>query len=92
MERLVLFLGNHPRTAAKGLPKKVKRNPLPRPLHRPEAGHLVNLGAVVVPFVATVAAIALFWDSWVSPANLVIASVMYLVTDHRRIGEGRAGS
>jgi stearoyl-CoA desaturase (Delta-9 desaturase) len=40
----------------------------------------VNLGAVIVPFVATVAAVVLLWDSWVSPADLVIAGVMYLVT------------
>ncbi len=39
-----------------------------------------NLGAVVVPFVATVAAIVLLWDSLVSPADLFIAAVMYLLT------------
>jgi stearoyl-CoA desaturase (Delta-9 desaturase) len=40
----------------------------------------VNLGAVVVPFVATIVAIALLWNSLVSPADLVIAVVMYLLT------------
>jgi stearoyl-CoA desaturase (Delta-9 desaturase) len=40
----------------------------------------VNLGAVVVPFAATVAAVALLWNSWVSPADLVIAAAMYLMT------------
>ncbi len=40
----------------------------------------VNLGAVVVPFFATLAAIVLLWNSWVSAADLVIAAVMYLVT------------
>src|SRR6478752_5178134 len=40
----------------------------------------VNLGAVVVPFVATLVAIVLLWNSWVSAADLVIAAVMYLLT------------
>ena len=39
-----------------------------------------NLGAVVVPFGATIAAIALLWNSLVSPADLAIALAMYLVT------------
>ncbi len=39
-----------------------------------------NLGAVVVPFVATVVAIVLLWNSFVSPADLVIAAAMYLLT------------
>jgi stearoyl-CoA desaturase (Delta-9 desaturase) len=39
-----------------------------------------NLGAVVVPFAATIAAIVLLWNSLVSPADLVIAAVMYLLT------------
>jgi stearoyl-CoA desaturase (delta-9 desaturase) len=39
-----------------------------------------NLGAVVIPFVATVAAIALLWNSLVNPADLAIAAVMYLLT------------
>jgi stearoyl-CoA desaturase (delta-9 desaturase) len=39
-----------------------------------------NLGAVVVPFIATIAAIVLLWNSLVSPADLVIAAVMYLLT------------
>lgn len=41
---------------------------------------VVNLGAVVLPFTATLAAIALLWNSLVSPADLVIASGMYLAT------------
>ncbi len=40
----------------------------------------VNLGAVVVPFLATIAAIVLLWNSLVSPADLIIAAVMYLLT------------
>jgi stearoyl-CoA desaturase (Delta-9 desaturase) len=40
----------------------------------------VNLGAVVVPFLATLAAIALLWNSLVSPADLAIAGTMYLLT------------
>src|SRR5258707_5048352 len=39
-----------------------------------------NLGAVVVPFIATLAAIALLWNSLVNPADLAIAVVMYLLT------------
>src|SRR6476469_1203191 len=40
----------------------------------------VNLGAVVVPFAATLIAIVLLWNSWVSAADLAIAAVMYLLT------------
>jgi stearoyl-CoA desaturase (Delta-9 desaturase) len=40
----------------------------------------VNLGAVVVPFVATITAIVLLWNSWVSAADLIIAAVMYMLT------------
>jgi stearoyl-CoA desaturase (delta-9 desaturase) len=40
----------------------------------------VNLGAVVVPFLATLLAIALLWNDLVTPADLVIAAVMYLLT------------
>jgi stearoyl-CoA desaturase (delta-9 desaturase) len=39
-----------------------------------------NLGAVVLPFVATLTAIALLWNDLVSPADLAIATVMYLLT------------
>ncbi len=39
-----------------------------------------NLGAVVVPFLATVAAVLLLWNSLVSPADLAIAAAMYLLT------------
>jgi stearoyl-CoA desaturase (Delta-9 desaturase) len=39
-----------------------------------------NLGAVVIPFAATIAAIVLLWNSFVTPADLVIAAVMYLLT------------
>ncbi len=39
-----------------------------------------NLGAVVVPFAATIAAIVLLWNSLVSPADLAIAMAMYLLT------------
>jgi stearoyl-CoA desaturase (delta-9 desaturase) len=41
---------------------------------------IVNLGAVVVPFLATLLAIVLLWNSWVTAADLVIAAVMYLFT------------
>lgn len=39
-----------------------------------------NLGAVVVPFAATLAAIVLLWNSLVTPADLAIAAAMYLLT------------
>jgi stearoyl-CoA desaturase (Delta-9 desaturase) len=39
-----------------------------------------NLGAVVIPFAATLAAIVLLWNSFVTPADLIIAVVMYLLT------------
>jgi stearoyl-CoA desaturase (Delta-9 desaturase) len=41
---------------------------------------IVNLGAVVVPFLATLGAIVLLWNSWVSATDLIIAAVMYLLT------------
>jgi len=41
---------------------------------------IVNLGAVVVPFLATIVAVALLWNSFVTPADLAIAAVMYLLT------------
>jgi stearoyl-CoA desaturase (delta-9 desaturase) len=44
------------------------------------ATKLANLGAVVVPFLATLAAIVLFWNRIVSPADLAILAVMYLLT------------
>jgi stearoyl-CoA desaturase (delta-9 desaturase) len=39
-----------------------------------------NLGAVVVPFLATLTAIALLWNSVVGVGDLAIAAVMYLLT------------
>lgn len=39
-----------------------------------------NLGAVVLPFVATIAAIVLFWNEIVTGAALVIFGAMYLLT------------
>ena len=41
---------------------------------------VANLGAVVIPFLATLAAIVLLWNSLVSATDLVIAAVMYLLT------------
>jgi stearoyl-CoA desaturase (delta-9 desaturase) len=41
---------------------------------------VANLGAVVVPFVATLAAIALLWNSLVNAGDLAIAAAMYLLT------------
>jgi stearoyl-CoA desaturase (Delta-9 desaturase) len=45
-----------------------------------KAEKIANLGAVVIPFVATITAIALLWNSFVTPADLIIAAVMYLLT------------
>lgn len=41
---------------------------------------IANLGAVVLPFVATVAAAVLFWNRLVSPVDLLFAAAGYLVT------------
>jgi stearoyl-CoA desaturase (delta-9 desaturase) len=41
---------------------------------------VANLGAVVLPFVATLVAIALLWNSLVSARDLAIAATMYLLT------------
>jgi stearoyl-CoA desaturase (delta-9 desaturase) len=40
----------------------------------------VNLGAVVLPFLATILAIVFLWNSWVTGADLIIAAVMYVLT------------
>jgi stearoyl-CoA desaturase (delta-9 desaturase) len=45
-----------------------------------KAEKAANLGAVVVPFIATIAAVILLWNSLVSPADLAIAAVMYILT------------
>jgi stearoyl-CoA desaturase (delta-9 desaturase) len=39
-----------------------------------------NLGAVAIPFIATIAAVALLWNRLVSPTDLAIAAVMYILT------------
>jgi stearoyl-CoA desaturase (delta-9 desaturase) len=41
---------------------------------------IANLAAVVIPFLATIAAIALLWNRLVSPTDLTIAAVMYVLT------------
>jgi stearoyl-CoA desaturase (delta-9 desaturase) len=43
-------------------------------------GKIANLGAVVVPFAATLVAIALLWNSLVSARDLAIAATMYILT------------
>src|SRR6188472_4037021 len=40
----------------------------------------VNLGAVVVPLLATIAAVFLLWGDLVSTRDLAIMAVMYLLT------------
>jgi stearoyl-CoA desaturase (Delta-9 desaturase) len=44
------------------------------------ASKYVNLGALVVPFLATIAAIVLLWGSLVSWHDLVLLAVMYVIT------------
>jgi stearoyl-CoA desaturase (delta-9 desaturase) len=44
------------------------------------AEKIANLGAVVLPFAATIAAAALFWNRLISPADLAIAATMYVLT------------
>ncbi|MCC6755692.1 MAG: fatty acid desaturase [Solirubrobacterales bacterium] len=46
----------------------------------PTLDKIVNLFAVVVPFLATIAAIVLFWNRLVTAADLVILAVMYSLT------------
>src|SRR5215467_2531591 len=41
---------------------------------------IANLGAVVIPFLATLTAIVLLWNSLVDIGDLAIAAVMYLLT------------
>jgi stearoyl-CoA desaturase (Delta-9 desaturase) len=41
---------------------------------------VANLGAVLIPFAATLVSIVLLWNSLVSTRDLVIAAVMYLLT------------
>jgi stearoyl-CoA desaturase (delta-9 desaturase) len=45
-----------------------------------QAAKIANLGAMVVPFVATVAAIVLLWGRLVSVHDLALFAVMYLIT------------
>jgi stearoyl-CoA desaturase (Delta-9 desaturase) len=45
---------------------------------RPEK--IANLGAAIVPFLATIAAIPLLWNSLVSTTDLLILAVMYVLT------------
>lgn len=45
-----------------------------------KAEKVANLGAVVLPFAATIAAAVLFWNRLVSPPDLAIAVTMYLLT------------
>lgn len=45
-----------------------------------KTGKIANLGAVVVPFAATLVAIAFLWNDLVSTRDLIIAATMYLLT------------
>jgi stearoyl-CoA desaturase (Delta-9 desaturase) len=44
------------------------------------AEKVANLGAVLIPFLATLAAIVLLWNRFVGLSDLVIAAAMYLAT------------
>ena len=44
------------------------------------AAKISNVGAVIVPFLAFLAAIVLLWNSVVGPSDLVVLAVMYLLT------------
>ena len=44
------------------------------------AARISNLLAVIIPFVAFLAAIALFWGNGVGAHDLVLFAVMYLIT------------
>jgi stearoyl-CoA desaturase (Delta-9 desaturase) len=44
------------------------------------AAKISNVAAVIVPFLAFVAAIGLLWNSVVGPSDLVVLAVMYLLT------------
>ncbi|MCA1678556.1 MAG: hypothetical protein LC777_06215, partial [Actinobacteria bacterium] len=46
----------------------------------PKFQRYVNLGAVVVPFIAFVVAVVLLWNKAVGPIDLAILAVMYLIT------------
>jgi len=46
----------------------------------PMVDKVVNLFAVIIPFLATIAAIVLFWNQIVTAADLVIFVVMYVLT------------
>jgi stearoyl-CoA desaturase (delta-9 desaturase) len=45
-----------------------------------KAEKIANLGAVVLPFAATICAATLFWNRLVRPTDLAIAAAMYLFT------------
>ncbi|MGA7397109.1 MAG: fatty acid desaturase [Solirubrobacterales bacterium] len=46
----------------------------------PTVDKIGNMVAIILPFAATLAAIVLFWNRIVTPADLAIALVMYLIT------------
>ena len=63
----------------------MEANTQPAPRLAPRTGmksieKYMNLGAVILPFAATIAAIVLFWNQIVTAGDLVIFAVMYLLT------------
>jgi stearoyl-CoA desaturase (delta-9 desaturase) len=44
------------------------------------AAKIANVGAVIVPFLAFLAAIVLLWNRVVGPSDLIVLAVMYLLT------------
>ncbi len=80
-----------PRPTPPVAPQPIPEQPDPtpgRPARAPEAPEpemnrvdkTANLIAVILPFVATVAAMVLFWNRIVAPADLAIGFGMYLLT------------
>jgi stearoyl-CoA desaturase (delta-9 desaturase) len=65
-------ISSKPQTAAEGPGRQIGE------MTRLEKG--ANLGAVAIPFAATLAAVVLLWNRLVSPADLAIAAAMYLLT------------
>jgi stearoyl-CoA desaturase (delta-9 desaturase) len=65
-------MSSKPQTAAESPHRKIGE------MTRLEKG--ANLGAVAIPFAATLAAVVLLWNRLVSPADLAIAAAMYLLT------------
>ena len=54
--------------------------PVHEPCHRDPAHRNINIAAVVLPFVAFIAAIPLLWNKWIGPLDVVLLAAMYFVS------------